>query len=96
MKEAKQGMFKGPDNPFFGKRHTLENRSSMSQKATNRPVSNNHVAVVLQDLNHNTIKEFLSMTALGEFLKADRQRLAKYRESGEPFRGLYYITRKNK
>jgi len=81
----------GSNNGFYSKQHTLENRKLLSEIAKARPKSPNAKSVILSDSNHIFIQEFKSMTALSLFLKADKGTLAKYRELGKLFRGLYYI-----
>lgn len=56
----------------------------------------NAKSIILTDLDKNVIQEFQSMSALGLYLKADRSTLAKYRDNGNLFRGLYYIISKLK
>jgi len=74
---AKRGRLTGPDNSFYGRQHTPENKAILSESAKRRPVSNNHVPVILTDLHNNVIGEFLSMfwAAIGQYLKADRATL---------------------
>ncbi|RUS28481.1 hypothetical protein BC938DRAFT_481836 [Jimgerdemannia flammicorona] len=95
MSRAKKGRYTGSANTFYGKHHTNKNKAIFSAQAKSRPVSNHHVSVTLTDLQHNVIGEFLSMTALSVHLKADRATLTKYRDSGLPFRGTYYIRKKD-
>jgi hypothetical protein len=91
LSDIKVGKFIGEKNPFFGKTHSSENKELFLNIALARPKSHNAKSILLEDLNKNTTQEFKSMTALSLFLKADKGTLAKYRDSGELFRGIYKI-----
>jgi len=91
---AKKNRFVGKNNSFFGKNHTDEIRELMRTAALARNKSNNAKPVILLDSNKTTMKEFKSITDLSIYLRADKASLAKYRELGKLFRGLYYIVLK--
>lgn len=96
ISETRKGKYTQETNSFFGKNHTNEVKELMKQVAYTRDKSPNAKAVILKDLNNNIIKEFKSMLDLSIYLKADRANLAKHRNSGKPFRELYYIVLKEK
>lgn len=44
MREAKAGMFQGPDNPFFGQKHSEQARAKISEKGRGRKQSAETIA----------------------------------------------------
>nr|YP_009440973.1 GIY-YIG endonuclease [Absidia glauca]AMA21279.1 GIY-YIG endonuclease [Absidia glauca] len=91
---AKKGRFTKENNSFYGKSHTEEIKTLMSQTALKRVKPNNAKPVFLKDSNNNIIGDFKSMSELSIYLKADKATLAKYRDSNKLFRNLYYIISK--
>jgi group I intron endonuclease len=94
ISQAKKGQFKGENNAFFGKNHTNEVKELMRTTALKRNKPNNAKPIILFDSNKVMIQEFKSITELSAYLKADKATLAKYRNTGTLFRGLYYIQLK--
>lgn len=91
MSLAKKGRFQKEENSFYGKTHTEEVKELMKQIALKRTKPNNAKPVLLQDTNKNTIGKFNSITELSSHLRADKATLAKYRDSNQLFRKLFYI-----
>lgn len=94
MSLIKKGKFTKDENSFYGKTHTEEIKQLMRQTAFKRNKPNNAKPVYLLDLNNHILGDFKSITELSFYLKADKATLTKYRNSGNPFRGLYYIKLK--
>jgi group I intron endonuclease len=91
---AKKGKFTKENHYFYGKSHTEEIKTLMSQTALKIVKPNNAKPVFLKDSNNNIIGDFKSMSELSIYLKADKATLAKYRYSNKLFRSLYYIISK--
>lgn len=91
LSDLRKGKYSKEDNPFYGKSHTSENIKLLSEIAKARPKSPNAKSVILTDSEHNFIQEFKSMTALSLYLRADKAKLAEYRNKGILFRDKYYI-----
>lgn len=96
MSSIKKLTYLGAGNSFYGKSHTAENIKLLSEMAKARPISNSAKSVILTDSNHKVIQEFKSMTALSQYLRADKAKLAECRNNGTLFRNEYYIKPINK